>query len=578
VVPVLARAEAEAARGRWVAGFVAYEAAPAFDRALAVRPPDPASQFSELPLAWFGVFAAREAIPPPPPADPRLDPHPRPGAFERRDLLESPSSWRASVTREHYVEVIERIRELIASGRVYQVNHTLRLRARIDAGSRTAQALGSLYRDLVLAQRGAFGADLSVGRFRILSASPELFVSWDDDRLVTRPMKGTARRGRWQEEDTAAARALGSSAKDRAENAMIVDLLRNDLGRVAIPGTVVADPLFEVERYETVWQMTSTVSADVPERTSLVDVFRALFPSGSVTGAPKVAAMRAIAELEDARRGVYTGAIGLLSPPGSGEPRAAFGVAIRTVVVDTAAGAAEYGVGAGITFGSAGDAEFDEVQAKSRILVERRPPFGLLEALAFDPIEGYRHLEEHLGRLAASAEYFGFELDLGGVRVDLEKLAADASRPIRVRLTLARDGATRFETSPIPPGRERSLRVAILVDPPVDADDVWLFHKTTRREAYERRRTLRPDAEDVLLVNARGRVTESTIANVAVRLDGGWWTPPVGDGLLAGTYRAALLGEGRLQERSLGVAEVRAAEKVALVSSVRGWRPAELVD
>jgi para-aminobenzoate synthetase/4-amino-4-deoxychorismate lyase len=577
VVPLLARAEAEAAAGRWVAGFVAYEAAPALDRALAVRPPDSASPFSELPLAWFGVFAAREAIPSLPPADPPLDRRPQPGAFERGGSHRSPLGWRPSVTRERYVEAIERIRGLIASGRVYQVNHTLRLRDRIDAGSRTAEALDRLYRDLVLAQRGAFGADLAAGRFRVLSASPELFFAWDAGRLVTRPMKGTARRGRWPEEDAAAAEALRSSAKDRAENAMIVDLLRNDLGRVAIPGSVVAGPLFELERYETVWQMTSTVSADVPERTSLVDVFRALFPSGSVTGAPKVAAMRAIADLEDARRGVYTGAIGLLSPPGSGEPRAAFGVAIRTVVVDTASGAAEYGVGAGITFGSSGDAEYDEVEAKSRVLVERRPPFELLEALALDPVEGYRHLEEHLGRLAGSAEYFGFELDLGRVRVELGKLAADASGPVRVRLTLARDGSTRFETSRLPPGARR-LRMAILEDPPVDPDDVWLFHKTTRREAYERRRKLRPDADDVLLVNALGRVTESTIANVAVRLGGAWWTPPVRDGLLAGTYRAVLLREGRLRERSVDVAEVRVAEELALVSSVRGWRRAELVD
>jgi para-aminobenzoate synthetase/4-amino-4-deoxychorismate lyase len=410
-----------------------------------------------------------------------------------------------------------------------------------------------------------------------LSASPELFFAWDGGRLVTRPMKGTARRGRWPEEDAAAAEALGSSSKDRAENAMIVDLLRNDLGRVAIPGAVVADPLFELERFETVWQMTSTVSAHVSEKTSLVDVFRALFPSGSVTGAPKVAAMGAIAELEDARRGVYTGAIGLLSPPGSGEPRAVFAVAIRTVVVDTAAGAAEYGVGAGITFASAGQAEYDEVEAKARVLVERRPPFELFEALALDSVQGYRHLEEHLGRLAGSAEYFGFELDLGRLRDELERRAADAPGPVRVRIFLARDGATRFETSRLPPGGGRP-RVAIVEDPPVDPDDIWLFHKTTRREAHERRRKLRPDADDVLLVNERGRVTESTIANLAVRLDGGWWTPPVGDGLLAGTYRAALLREGRLRERSVDVDEVRAAQEVALVSSVRGWRRAELVD
>jgi para-aminobenzoate synthetase/4-amino-4-deoxychorismate lyase len=566
---VIERAEAEAAAGRWVAGFVAYEAGPGLDPSLTVRPPDPASPFAALPLAWFGVFAAREAVPPLEPTE----------AGRRPDIVPS-LRWRPSVSRERYVESIERIRRLIASGLTYQVNHTLRLRAMIDAAATADEELDRLYADLVLAQRGGFGAYLRTGRFRILSASPELFFRWehtqDGARVVTRPMKGTARRGRWANEDAAAAKALRASAKDRAENAMIVDLLRNDLGRIAIPGTVVAAPLFEVERYETVWQMTSTVSADVPERTSLVEIFRALFPSGSVTGAPKIASMHAIAGLEDDRRGVYTGAIGLLAPPGSDEPRAVFSVAIRTVVLDRASGTAEYGVGAGITFGSSGEAEHDEVDAKSRVLLERRPRFDLFEALAFDPGHGYRHLEQHLNRLAASAEYFGFALDLRRVRVELDKLAAGSCGPVRVRLTLARDGTSRLETSPLPP-RAHKLRVAILEDPAVDPNDVWLFHKTTLREAYQRRRALRPDADDVLLVNPLGRVTESTIANLAVYLDDVWWTPPVADGLLAGTYRAILLRDGRLRERSVTVAEVRAAHEVALVSSVRGWRPTELI-
>jgi para-aminobenzoate synthetase/4-amino-4-deoxychorismate lyase len=564
VTRVLSRAETEAAAGRWVGGFVAYDAAPGLDRSLTVRLPDPASPFASFPVAWFGVFAAREAVAPPEPSE----------------MVRSPLRWRPSVSRERYVESIERIRQLIASGRTYQVNHTLRLRAGMNPAAREEEGLDRLYADLVLAQRGGFGADLRTDRFRVLSASPELFFSWeatpDGARLVTRPMKGTARRGRWADEDAVAAQALRASAKDRAENAMIVDLLRNDLGRIAVPGTVVAAPLFEVERYETVWQMTSTVSAEVPEGTSLVEIFRALFPSGSVTGAPKVASMGAIAGLEDDPRGVYTGAIGLLAPPGSGEPRAVFSVAIRTVVVDAATGAAEYGVGAGITFGSSGEAECDEVSAKSRVLLERRPRFDLFETLAFDPRDGYRHLEEHLSRLAASADYFGFELDLGRVRVELDKVAADASGPVRVRLTLARDGTVRLETSALPP-RAQTLHVAILEDPPVDPNDVWLFHKTTLREVYERRRALRPDADDVLLVNTLGRVTESTIANVAVRVDGVWWTPPVGDGLIGGTYRAILRREGRIRERSVTVAEVRAAQEVALISSVRGWRPAELI-
>jgi para-aminobenzoate synthetase / 4-amino-4-deoxychorismate lyase len=563
VADVLRRAEAEAASGRWVAGFVAYEAAPGLDGALTVRPADPSSALAGLPLAWFGVFEARQLVPPPDPGSAE------PGA----DRGDGEATWSASADRARYGRAVERIRELIASGQTYQVNHTLRMRTRLDVDD-----LDRRYADLILAQRGGFGADLDTGRYRVLSASPELFFAWEGDRLSTRPMKGTARRGRWAGEDAAAANALRSSAKDRAENAMIVDLLRNDLGRVAVPGSVTAHPLFEVERYETVWQMTSTVSARVAEPTTLVDVFRALFPSGSVTGAPKVASMRAIAELEDSPRGVYTGAVGVLAPPGAGEPRAVFSVAIRTIVVDERTGEAEYGVGAGITFGSSADAEYDEVEAKSRVLVERRPPFALFETLAWDPDTGYRHLDEHLGRLGGSAAYFGFRLDPDRARTDLEKAAADAPGPIRVRLSLARSGAVAIETSPPPEGPEGPAHVAIVEDPPVDPADVWLFHKTTLREPYDRRRGLRPDADDVLLVNRLGRVTESTVANVAVRLDGRWWTPPLRDGVLAGTYRAVLLRDGALAERSVSIEEVRGAEGVALVSSVRGWRPAVLLD
>lgn len=536
-----------------MAGFVAYEAAAGLDRALAVRRPDPRSPFAGLPLAWFGVFGGRETVP-----------EPRAG-----DAAPGPE-WSASIDRERYVDAVQRIRELIASGQTYQVNHTLRMRAAIRGD------LDRVYEDLVLAQRGGYGADLLAGPFRILSASPELFFRWDGDVVTTRPMKGTARRGRWPAEDAAAAAALSASAKDRAENAMIVDLLRNDLGRLAVPETVVAGPMFELERYETVWQLTSTVAARVPDRTSLPDLFRALFPSGSVTGAPKVASMRVIAGLEDAPRGVYTGAIGYLSPPGSGEARAVFSVAIRTLVVDTESGAAEYGVGGGITFDSSAAAEHDEVRAKSTVLTERRPAFELFETLRWEPNEGFRHLEEHLGRLRASAGYFGFRYEGDAARSALEKAAADANGAVRVRLSLGRDAVPRATVGELPEA-SAPVRLAIVEEPAVDPADVWLYHKTTRREPYRRRRRLRPDADDVLLVNTSGRVTESTIANLAVRIGGEWWTPPLEDGLLPGTHRDVLLREGRLRERSLSVDEVAAGDELALVSSVRGWRPAVLL-
>ena len=410
----------------------------------------------------------------------------------------------------------------------------------------------------------------------MLSASPELFLQIESDRILVRPMKGTAPRGRWPAEDRRAAQALLASDKDRAENAMIVDLLRNDLGRVARPGTVEVTRLFEVERYETVWQLTSTIAARLSRGLSLLDVFRALFPSGSVTGAPKLAAMRIIADLEDSPRGVYTGAVGFVAPAPTGGVRAAFNVAIRTLILETATGLAEYGVGGGITHDSRAEREYAEALAKARVLTERRPDFELIETLGHHPASGYADLDEHLERLAASARYFGFRSDPSAIAEALDRAAQRLRGPARVRLALARSGEVRVEVGPMPAVPEAPLRVAI--DPePVDPADVWLYHKTSLREPYDRRRCRRPDVDDVLLVNTRGEVTESTVANVAVRQADLWCTPPLESGLLPGTRRAALVREGLLVERPIPVELARTADELALVSSLRGWRRAVVV-
>ena len=556
VAPTIEAAGAAAARGLWAAGYVAFDAAPGLDPDLAVRERTPGDAFEALPLAWFALFEDKQDVP-------ALEPV----ALEPPS---SPSPWRPSVERPAYDDAIARIRELIAAGETYQVNHTLRMRARLAGDER------GFYRDLVLAQRGGFGAYLNLGRYRVLSASPELFFRLDGDRVTTRPMKGTIARGRWLSEDEEAAERLVSSGKDRAENAMIVDLVRNDLGRVAVPGSVRVTRMFDAERYETVWQLTSTVEADLRPGTSLVDVFRALFPSGSVTGAPKVRTMRIIRDLEDSPRGVYCGAIGYLAPAGSGEPNANFSVAIRSVVLDTSTGAAEYGVGGGITFDSSAAGEYEEVLAKARVLTAARPAFDLFETIRHEPGEGFRHLAEHLERLGSSARYFGFRFEAETAVAAMKRAAADRGGAFAVRLTLSRDGSVATDVRELHPIPDRPVRLAI-DDEPVDPNEIWLFHKTTRRQPYERRREKRPDVDDVVLVNARGEVTESTIANLAVRFEGRWVTPPLDAGLLAGTYRSELLREGSLTERPIRISELVAAEEIALVSSVRGWRPAEIV-
>jgi len=554
---VIEAADAAAEHGLWAAGFVAYEGARGLNPDLAVQASAEGGPFADLPLAWFGLFErCMDTAPLEPPA---------------RVADRPPSApWRPSVQRDAYDAALERIHERIAAGDTYQVNHTIRLRATVAGDDR------GLYRDLCLAQRGGYAAYLSTGRYHVASASPELFFRLDGDQITTRPMKGTAPRGRWLEEDEEIVRRLLDSAKDRAENAMIVDLLRNDLGRIAAAGSVRWDELFHAERYETVWQLTSTIGAELCPGTGLLDVFRALFPSGSVTGAPKVATMRVIADLEDSPRGVYCGAIGYLGPPGAAEPRANFNVAIRTVVVDTTTGLAEYGVGGGVTWDSSASGEYEEILAKARVLTAARPAFTLFETLRWSPGDGFAHLAEHLRRVRSSAAYFGFRCDDAAVRAALKDAVVAHTGSVRVRLDLERDGTVRVEVKDPPSPGEGPIRIAI-DDDPVDPTDMWLFHKTSHRGVYDRRRAKRPDVEDVVLVNSRGEVTETTIANLAVQIDTGWVTPPRAAGLLAGTFRDVLLREGHLRERPITLEEFREAEAVALVSSVRGWREAEVV-
>jgi para-aminobenzoate synthetase/4-amino-4-deoxychorismate lyase len=531
---------------------VAYEAAAGLDErwAGAVRPAS-----DGLPLAQFGLCDRPVDVPPvaPPPG---------------RARSYSVSPWERGWSESGYRDDVARVREHIAAGNTYQLNLTVRMRARV------AGALEELYADLAWAQRGRYAAYLDLGRFVVASASPELFFEWSPDRLLTRPMKGTARRGRTTPEDADRRRELLGSEKERAENLMIVDLLRNDVGRIAEVGSVDVPALFTPERYETVWQLTSDVTARPRAGTGLVDVFRALFPSGSVTGAPKQRSMELIRELESEPRGVYCGAVGVVAPPG--HPwRARFSVAIRTVTVDRQTGAAVFGTGGGITWGSDPDAEHAELLAKAAILAEPYEDFGLIETMAHVPGAGVRNLDRHLDRLADSAVYFGFPFDRRSATARLTAAVDDACAA-RVRLVLHRTGTVEVTTGPLPPTADRPVRLALDLDP-VDAEQVWLSHKTTRRGVYAARADRHPGADDVVLTNQHGRVTETTIANLVVLLDGRWWTPPVTAGCLPGVERGRLLELGQLAERDLSPADLRRADAVALVSSLRGWRPAVLV-
>ena len=546
VGPVLQAVDDQVRRGRHAAGFVSYEAAPAFDSALDTPPP------GQLPLAWFGIFGEPVALPEIPPA-----------------LPPPLASWRERASGVTYAQAVDAIRDAIAGGDVYQVNHTVRLDVKVQGDP------GALYRRMLAAQGGGYGARLHTGRFEILSASPELFFRREGDLVVSQPMKGTARRGRWLEEDDRRAADLAASPKERAENVMIVDLIRNDLSRVARPGSVDVPRLFQVHRLPTVLQMTSTVEARMRAGVSTRDIFAALFPCGSVTGAPKIAAAAQIAALEPDPRGVYCGAIGHVSPDGA----STFSVAIRTLTIDHASGRAEYGVGSGITWDSAGAAEYDEVHAKAAVLTEDLPPVHLIETLRLEHGR-YARLDFHLARLEASATYFGFE-NAAALRQAAARALADRARqqdpsvttgagagPQRVRIEVSPDARVRLEAVPLEPAPARPPMVA-LASTPVRRNNRFLFHKTTHRAAYDQQRAQHPRAFDVLLWNEDDELTEFTIGNVVVELDGGRWTPPRECGLLAGAMRAQLLASGTIAERVIHRSDLARATRLWLINSVR---------
>jgi para-aminobenzoate synthetase/4-amino-4-deoxychorismate lyase len=544
---VLAQADAAARAGAWVAVALSYEAAAAFEPAL----PAPRRHDADPPLAWARAFAH---------ADTGLD------SARAADAGVAAPSFVPAWTEAAFAARVRDAQARIADGDTYQVNLTFPLHAAAP------DDLAGWYAALRVAQQAPYATCLDLGRHAVVSLSPELFFERRGTRITVRPMKGTLPRGRWADEDAARARELAASPKLRAENVMIVDLLRNDLGRVAVPGSVRVPALFSAERYPTVWQLTSTVEADVPATVPLVDLLAALFPCGSVTGAPKIRTMDIIDALEASPRGLYTGALGLLRPGGD----ATFSVAIRTIVVDRDTGTATLGVGAGITADSSPEDEYHESLLKAAFVQASTPaPFALLETLRLEDGVLVRRAR-HLARVAASAAFFARTFDPGRVDAALDGVAvAHPTGAWRVRLLVDADGAATATCTPyVPDGRSWRVTWAAA---PIDAHDPFLCHKTTRRGVYQRARRARPHVEDVLLWNRHGEVTEGTLGNVVVEIDGERWTPPVTCGLLGGTFRAECLEAGAVRERVLRRADVARADRLWIVNSVREWIEAELV-
>lgn len=536
VAALLAEVEAEVANGEGIAaGWVSYEAAPAFDAQLTVKPAGP------VPLLWFGLFADSAPITLPEALD----------EIVARD-------WTADVDEAGHAAAVNRILDYIREGDTYQVNCTYRQHAPFHGDSWRA------FLRLVAAQRETYGAFIDTGRHVVCSASPELYFRLDGERIVSKPMKGTAARGRTLAEDRDQARNLRASEKERAENLMIVDMVRNDFGRLADTGSVKVPQLFTVEKYPTLWTMTSTIEARTDA--SLSRIFAETFPPASITGAPKRRTMDIIAELERSPRGVYTGAVGFIAP----NRVAQFNVAIRTLVVDREKNEAEYGVGSGIVWDSVPVREWQECATKTRILRSSITPFDLLETLKWTPEEGYVLLERHLTRLMDSAEYFDVPVHVANIRKALAEAAqAFGDTAQRIRLLVDHAANIRIEAKPLSLSTQPIMRVALAAQP-VDSNNRFLYHKTTHRDHYEAARASRPGFDDVVLWNERGEVCETTIANLAIQIDGQWVTPPVSSGLLPGTLRAEMLARGELVERVVTVDELKRAATIRLFNSVRG--------
>ncbi|KGX91326.1 para-aminobenzoate synthase [Pontibacillus halophilus JSM 076056 = DSM 19796] len=526
--------------GYYAAGYVAYEAAPAFDHAFQVNQQEEGS----APLMWFGIFNE--------PVHERLSMD-ETASYEVKD-------WSIDVDYESYNDRIQKVKQAIEAGDTYQLNYTTRLRTLFKGNAR------AFFQQLHANQQASYSAYLDLGSYQVLSASPELFFHKYGDQLVTKPMKGTIKRGTTLQEDNRLKDELYHSEKNRSENLMIVDLLRNDVGRMATPGSVKVPKLFSVETYPTVHQMTSTITGTIDPDIELYQLFKNLFPCGSITGAPKVKTMEYIASLEESKRQVYCGAIGFITP----EREAIFNVPIRTVLIDSTTGIAEYGSGGGITWESTSHGEYEELYTKAKLLSEQRPDFRILESIRWDG-GVYQHIHLHMQRMEDSARYFGYPFQSEKFIEALTQFSQQlGSGPYKIRLTLSREGEFHVEAEEIK--AEITNAKCARAKFPVPSNDPFLYHKTTYRHVYNVHKENAPsDAFSVLLWNERHEITEFTIGNVVLQIDGHYYTPPIQSGLLGGVYRKKLLDEGTIEEKTLYVTMLEQADSIWMINAVRGW-------
>jgi len=540
VTDALAQLQAATRAGESVAGYMAYEAGAALVPGAPVRAGDG-------PLLWFGVFDAADTIDP-------------------ADALPDPAgAWigpvAPKVAAQDYAARCAEILELIAAGDIYQANLTFAAAVPV-VGDPLA-----LYAAIRPRAAAGHGAVVWTGSDWLLSFSPELFFTVEGGRITARPMKGTATRDPDPARDRAAAQALASDSKQRAENLMIVDLMRNDLSRVGVAGSVRVPERFAVETYPSIHQLVSSVTADLAPGKDAVDALSALFPCGSITGAPKRRAMEAIDAVEQRARGIYTGSIGWID--GAGD--ASFNVAIRTLHLPAGGPQATLGLGSGVVADSVAEAEWHECLAKARFLDVAPAPIDLIETMAFDPHSGMPLLERHLARMTQSARALGFAFDRHATRNELQAATFRLREPSRVRLLLSRSGAIAVDVTPLPDALAGPVDVAV-APLPLDRRDLRLAHKTSDRRFWP---TPPPGCFETIFVGEDGELTEGSFTSIFVGGGAQLLTPPLDRGLLPGVLRAELIARGEAVEMPLTLADL--AQGFYIGNAVRGLIRARLV-
>ena len=545
--------EKEIAKGNYAAGFFSYEAGYFFEETLIRK------RKYKFPLLWFGIFKRPLRI-----RRSLKEPRKTPEVFLKGATL--------NINFKRYQADIKKIKKHIEKGNVYQINYTFKNRFNYPGNWL------DLYINLRNSQKVSYSGIIKFNNHVILSFSPELFFRRAKDVIETRPMKGTYKRGKDLKEDKHNILKLKNSTKDRSENLMIVDLLRNDFGRISEAGSVKAQELFKIEKYKTLLQMISIVSAKLKKDISLNELFESIFPCGSVTGAPKIRAMRIIRNLEKESRGIYTGSIGYLTP----EKKAVFNVAIRTLVLDTNKKKAEMGIGSGIVYDSKAKNEFQECLLKADFTKKTPSDFELIETMLVKKNRKIYLLAAHLKRLKKSLKYFNFCYNESVIKNKLQKYLKklNNSKIYKLRLLLSKDGSLIISHSPIKESHHKDLKV-VISNKRSNSDNIFLYHKTTNRSFYdnEYKKALEKGLTEVIFLNERGQVAEGAISNIIIKKNSCYYTPPAGCGLLSGVYRQHLINKKNfpLKEKVLCKQDLLRANKIFICNSVRGLREVKLI-